>query len=69
MHTTRTDLSCSHPPDGPDPHDPLVERYRDGRQWTAHTQPKGAADPTRAFAPVDNSAPPNPGEPAKRRHR
>lgn len=60
-----------YPPAGwqPDPHDPLFDRYWDGQQWTAHTRPKGASDPTQAFAPAGTSTSPHPDEPAKRRRR
>lgn len=52
------------PPPGwhPDPYDPTLQRWWDGQQWTAQTQPAGAADPTLAFAPI--GGPTDPGTPA-----
>ncbi|TQC41482.1 DUF2510 domain-containing protein [Rhodococcus sp. WS4] len=51
------------PPAGwhPDPYDPALDRYWDGRQWTGHTHPRGGDAPTQVFAAAGTGNPRNNG--------
>ncbi|MHA4855050.1 DUF2510 domain-containing protein [Rhodococcus sp. MSC1_016] len=47
------------PPAGwhPDPHDPALDRYWDGHQWTGHTHPRGSDARTQLFAAAGTGTP------------
>ena len=57
------------PPAGwhPDPYDPSIDRYWDGRQWTNQTRPKGSGDPTQVFGAVGQGGTPPAAGGQKRR--